>query len=312
MRNALTESLCQIAAKNEKLLFLVADIGNITFDKFREEFPERFINVGVAEANMVGIAAGLALSGKIPFVYTIASFLTMRAFEQIRDDVCYQKANVKIVGVGGGVAYSTLGPTHHTVEDLAMMRAVPNMTVISPADPLEAKKVSLAVCDHEGPVYIRLGKAGEPNLYADDNFPFRIGKANVMRKGRDVTLFTTGAITGSVLKAAGLLGREGIEARVVNMHTLKPLDREAVLSAAEETRAIVSIEEHSLYGGLGGAVSEILAEEAPRKVPFKRLGLPDRFAHDYGPLDYVRNRMGLSVERIVQTAKDLLEKGKQP
>ena len=309
MRDAFTQALCKIAAENDKMIFLVADIGNITFDCFRKEFPERFINVGVAEANMVGMAAGLALSGKVPFVYTIASFLTMRAFEQIRDDVCYQNVNVKIVGVGGGIAYSTLGPTHHTVEDIAMMRAIPNMTIISPADPLEARKVSHAVCAHEGPVYIRLNKAGEPNLYKSDDFIFTIGKANRMREGKDGTLISTGAITGLALQAAEVLAQEGIQVRVVNMHTLKPLDREAILCAAHETKAIVSIEEHSLYGGLGSAISEVLAEENPcSRVPFKRLALPDRFSHDYGSQSYLRGRMGLSVERVTATMKNLLDK----
>lgn len=305
MRNAFTESLCDIAERDSRILFLVADIGNITFDRFRDQHSNRFINIGVAEANMVGTAAGLALSGKLPFVYTIASFLTMRAMEQIRDDVCYQNVNVKIIGVGGGIAYSTLGPTHHTVEDIAMMRAIPNMTVISPADPLEAKKASLAIYEHEGPVYVRLNKVGEPNLYTED-YPFKIGRATLLRKGDDAAIIATGAINGRALQAAAILEKEGISVRVINMHTLKPIDREAVLQAAE-TGAVVSLEEHSPFGGLGGAVAEILATEASRRVPFRILAFPDQFAHHYGDQEYLRDRHGLGLSRIVGTIKELLK-----
>jgi transketolase len=306
MRNALTEALCRIAAKDERFLFLVADIGNITFDQFRKEHPDRFFNLGVAEANMVGVAAGLALSGKVPFVYTIASFLTMRAFEQIRDDVCYQNVNVKIVGVGGGVAYSNLGPTHHTVEDIAMMRAIPNMTIVAPADPLEAEKVSYAVCDHDGPVYIRLNKAGEPNLYTED-YDFVLGQATTLREGTDITLIATGAINQKAFAAADMLLAEGVSARVVNMHTLKPIDRDAILRAATETKAILTIEEHSCMGGLGGAVAEVLAQDAATNVPFRILGLPDAFAHEYGDQEFLTARLGLGTNDVVAAAQDLLK-----
>ena len=305
MRNAFTESLCEIARQNEKVFLLVADIGNITFDLFRKDFPDRFLNVGVAEANMVGVAAGLALSGKIPFVYTIASFLTMRAFEQIRNDVCYQNLNVKIVGVGGGVAYSTLGPTHHALEDISMFRAVPNMTIVSPADPVEARKVSQVAVKTMGPMYIRLAKAGEPVLNTKP-YDFRIGRAVTLREGNDTTFITTGAITKKALLAAESLSREGIQARVLNMHTLKPLDREVILRAAAETKAILTVEEHSLYGGLGSAVAEVLAEEASQKIPFKRMALPDLFSHDFGSQDYLTDTLGLSVNSMVTTMKKLL------
>jgi len=283
---------------------LVSDIGNITFDSFRKEFPDRFLNVGVAEANMIGVSAGLALCGKTPVAYTIASFEVFRAFEQIRDDVCYQNLPVKIVGVGGGLAYSTLGPTHHTVEDFAMFRAVPNITVVCPADPVEAELLAVAAIERDGPVYIRLAKAGEPRIHSGD-FPIQIGRAIRMADGGDITLIATGIMVGKALGAAEILRRQGIYAGVINMHTLKPLDQDAVLEVARETGTIVTVEEHSVFGGLGGAVAEVLAEEEPG-VRLKRLGLPDRFCSQYGTQEYLLDQFGLSPEGISRSVRELI------
>lgn len=296
--------MCELARRDDRILFLVSDIGNITFDAFRAEFPQRFINVGVAEANMIGVSAGLALSGRIPVAYTIASFQVFRAFEQIRDDVCYQNLPVKIVGVGGGLAYGTLGPTHHTVEDLAMFRAVPNMTVVCPADPVEAQLLAAAAVELPGPVYIRLAKAGEPTIHGD-GFSLRIGRAVRLADGGDVTLIATGVLVRTALEGARLLRAHGIHASVIDMHTLKPLDDEAVLEAARRTGAVVTIEEHSIYGGLGGAVAEVLAERAAG-VRLKRLGLPDHFCAEYGSQDDLLEQAGLSATAIVQATSDLL------
>lgn len=304
MRNAFTQTMCELARRDDRILFLVSDIGNIIFDAFRAEFPRRFINVGVAEANMIGVSAGLALSGKIPIAYTIASFQVFRAFEQIRDDVCYQNLPVKIVGVGGGLAYSTLGPTHHTVEDLAMFRAVPNMTIVCPADPVEARLLAAASIDRPGPVYIRLAKAGEPTIHGDD-FSLSIGRAVRLAEGTDVTLIATGVLVRTALEGARILRGQGIHAGVIDMHTLKPLDEEAVLEAARRTGAVVTIEEHNIYGGLGGAVAEVLAEHAA-EVRLKRLGLPDHFCAEYGSQDYLLERVGLSAKAIAEAASDFL------
>lgn len=304
MRNAFTEAICEVARQDPRIVFLVSDIGNITFDCFRREFPERFLNVGVAEANMIGVSAGLALAGKIPIAYTIASFEVFRAFEQIRDDVCYQNLPVKIVGVGGGLAYSTLGPTHHTVEDVAMFRAVPNMTILCPADPIEAKLLAFAAVERSGPVYVRLAKAGEPRVHAAE-IPIRVGQAIRLTDGEDVTLIATGVLVWRALKAAQTLRAEGVHAAVLDMHTLKPLDERAVTDAARRTGAIVTLEEHSLYGGLGGAVAEVIAEQAPG-AHLKRLGLPDRFCSEYGTQDYLLDRAGLSVEAVARAVSEFL------
>lgn len=304
MRNAFTEAICERAQRDERLIFLVADIGNITFDNFRQEFPHRFLNVGVAEANMVGVSAGLALSGKIPVVYTIASFEIFRAFEQIRDDVCYQNLPVKIVGVGCGLAYSTLGPTHHTLEDIAVLRALPNLTIVCPADPVEARLLSLAAIERDGPVFVRLAKAGEPRIFPETH-RVEIGKAVTVADGEDVAMVATGLMVGASLRAAESLRVEGIQARVLNMHTIKPLDRDAVLTAARETGAVVTVEEHSTYGGLGGAVAEVLAEEAAR-TRFLRLGLPDRFCSLYGSHEALLDEAGLSPDKIARSITGLL------
>ena len=304
MRNAFTLAMCELAKRDPRILFIVSDIGNITFDSFRAEFPERFMNVGVAEANMIGVCAGLASCGRIPIAYTIASFEIFRAFEQIRDDVCYQNLPVKIVGVGGGLAYSTLGPTHHVIEDLAMFRAMPNMTVVCPSDPVEARLLALASVEHPGPVYIRLAKAGEKRLFSEDH-TIEIGQAIPMAIGGDVTLIATGMMVGNALKAASRLEESGIQTGVLNVHTLKPIDREAILDAAERSGLIVTVEEHGIYGGLGGAVAEVVAEEGV-PVRVKRLGLPDRFCPDYGTQEHLWERAGLDPESIVEAVQSLL------
>jgi transketolase len=304
MRNAFTSAMCELARRDPRILFIVSDIGNITFDGFRAEFPDRFLNVGVAEANMIGVCAGLALCGKIPVAYTIAAFEVFRAFEQIRDDVCYQNLPVKIVGVGGGLAYSTLGPTHHTIEDLAMFRAVPNMTIVSPADPVEARLLALASVECPGPVYIRLGKAGEKTLFPQTH-RIEIGKAVELVEGGDVVLVATGLMVGNCLDAAARLRESGISAGVLNVHTIKPLDRDAILAAADRVGLIVTVEEHNTHGGLGGAVAELVAEDAPG-VKVKCLGLPDRFCSDYGSQEHLWRNAGLAPDAIAERVRGLL------
>lgn len=308
MRDAFNTELNDIAAENPDTFLLTADIGFKVFDRFRDEHPGHFINMGVAEMNMIGVAAGLAMSGKFPFVYTIIPFLTMRAFEQIRVDVCIQNLNVKIVGVGGGVAYGTLGPTHHSIEDIAILRALPNMTVISPCDPLETRLAVRAATEHQGPVYVRLGKNGEPTLHTE-KYPFKIGQACEMRSGSDATIISTGFVTNYALEASALLAQQGIKARVVNMHTIKPIDQGAILRAANETSSIVTVEEHNIIGGLGSAVSEVLAE-ASTGIPFARLGIRDGFCHGVGSQEFHLRRNGVSPEDIVATTIKLMERNR--
>jgi len=281
MRNAYLSALYGLAKVDRNVLALVSDNGAIVYDKFRKDFPGQFLNFGIAEANMVGVAAGLAASGKIPFAYTISNFITMRAFEQVRNDVCLQKMNVKLVGIGAGFVYSNLGPTHHGTEDIVLMRSLPNMTIFSPADPLEAKKVTFAATKIDGPVYIRLSTGGTPIVYEKD-YDFKAGKAVVLRDGVDITLIFTGGIGFEVLKAVQDLKRMNISARLVNIHTIKPIDKEAILKSAWETGAILTIEEHTVNGGLGSAVAEILMENGVSPVKFRRLGLNGVFASGYG------------------------------
>jgi transketolase len=259
----------------------------------------------VAEQNMTGMAAGMALSGKIALTYSIANFPTMRCLEQVRNDVCYHNANVKVVSVGGGFTYGAMGATHHALEDLAVMRAMPGLVVVAPGDPVEATAATRAVIAYSGPCYLRLGKAGEPVVHQSP-IDFKLGKAIQMREGRDATLICTGGILQNVVRAAERLEREGIETRVLSMHTLKPLDTEAVLAAGRETGAIFTIEEHSVIGGLGSAVAEVLAEADGNKVPFKRIGVSSGFSPHIGSQEYMQDCHGLTEAGIAKAVASAL------
>jgi transketolase len=253
--------------------------------------------VGVAEQNLTGIAAGLAHSGKIVFTYSIANFPTLRCLEQIRNDVCSHRANVKIVAVGGGFAYGALGYTHHGLEDLGILRILPHMTVIAPGDPTETRLATRAVVHWPGACYLRIGKAGEPRLHTIEP-PFQVGKAIMVRPGRDATLISTGAILKQTLAAAEQLAATGIEARVLSMHTLKPLDIDAIQRAARETAAIVTVEEHSVIGGLGSAVAEVLAELGTPGLRFRRFGVPDGYGHVVGSQEHLCRQLGSLPELV--------------
>jgi transketolase len=311
VRTTFIHTLIDCARANERIWLLVGDLGYSVVEPFREEFPDRFINVGVAEQNMTGIATGLALSGKIVFTYSIANFPTLRCLEQIRNDVCYHRANVKIVAVGGGFAYSAQGMTHHATEDLAIMRALPNMTVVAPGDPVETALATRAIIEWPGPCYMRLGKAQEPVVHKTSP-DFQIGKAIVVRDGSDVTLIATGGILFNTVQAADELAQQGIQARVLSMHTLKPLDTEAVLAAAQQTKAIITVEEHSLIGGLGSAVAEVLAELGNSHTTFRRIGIKDEFCQQVGSQEYLRGIYGLSVDGIVDAIELLIGRGIAP
>ncbi len=307
MRDAYLSALYDLAKNNKQIMALVADIGAIVYDKYRQDFPEQFINFGVAEANMISAAAGLASCGKIPFAYTITPFITMRTYEQIRNDVCLQKMNVKIVGVGAGFVYSTLGRTHHSIEDIALMKVLPNMTIISPADPLEARKATIAAAQIEGPVYLRLGTSKEPDVYQQD-YDFTVGRGVRLKDGKDATIIATGSIVHDALQAANELEKENISVRLINIHTIKPIDKEIILQAARETRAILTVEEHNIEGGFGSSVADVILEENDVPIKFKRLGLNDTFCSYYGTHQELKSHYGLAKEDIIKEVKYLLNK----
>lgn len=306
MRTAFIETLFELAKHDERVVLIVGDLGFRVVTPFMERLPRQFINAGVAEQNMTGLAAGMALSGKIVFTYSIANFPTLRCLEQIRNDVCYHNANVKIVAVGGGFAYGALGVTHHATEDLGIMRMLPEMVVVAPADPVETRHATRAILEHSGPCYLRIGKAGEPEVHKKP-IEFRLGKAIQVRDGEDLTLISTGALLQTAVRVAERLTANGVETRVLSMHTLKPMDNEAVLAAARETQAVVTLEEHSVIGGLGSAVAEALAEANGVKVAFQRIGLPSCFSPHVGSQEYIREQHGLTEERILNCLEPLLE-----
>lgn len=307
MRTAFFQTLERLAADNPRIFLVTGDLGFSVVDEFARRHPAQFLNVGVAEQNMTGVAAGLALSGKIVFTYSIANFPTLRCLEQIRNDVCYHRADVKIVSVGGGYSYGALGSSHHATEDLAVLRAMPEMCVVVPGGPREAECATRAVVARPGPCYLRLGRAGEPAIHAKP-FDFRIGRALTVREGADLTLIATGSAVPIAVGAAENLAARGLQARVLSMHTIKPLDAEAVVRAMRETRVILTVEEHSVVGGLGGAVAEVIAQEAAPSVPFRILGLPDAFCRDVGSQNYLRRRAGLSPEDVATAAQALHER----
>jgi len=306
MRNAFVHSLEKMAACNEDIIVLVADNGAIVFDRFREQYPERFFNVGIAEANMVGVAAGLAACGKIPFAYTIGSFLTMRAFEQIRNDVCMQRMNVKLAGIGAGFVYSALGPTHHATEDIALMSSLPKMTILAPADPLEAAAAAMVAAKTDGPVYLRLATGGTPSLHQDKEILFEVGDSIQMATGTDLTIISHGLMVHEAMEASQLLRREGISARILNMVSIKPFDEKAVIQAAEETGTVLVVEDHSLQGGLGSMIGTFLLETG---IPcaFARLGLEESFAVGYGSFEDLKEINRLDTRRIAAAARSLLD-----
>lgn len=306
MRTAFFRTLLDLAAADERINLVVGDLGFGAVEPFAERFPQRFLNAGVAEQNMTGIAAGVALSGKTVFTYSIANFPTLRCLEQIRNDVCYHNANVKVVAVGGGFTYGPLGMTHHATEDLAIMRALPGMIVVAPGDPVEVEQATRAIAAHPGPCYLRLGRTGEPVVHGGE-IDFRLGRAIRVLDGADLTLISTGGLLETAIRVAERLAIEGVQARVLSMHTIKPLDAEAVLSAARETRAIVTLEEHSVIGGLGSAVAEVLAESGEFPVTFKRLGLPSVFSSHVGSQEYLRAQYGISEEGILQSLEPLMQ-----
>ena len=305
MRTAFVDALFEIAQRDARVVLITGDLGFSVLEKFRDTLPLQYVNAGVAEQNMTSMALGMALTGKVVFTYSIANFPTLRCLEQVRNDVCYHEANVKIVAVGGGFAYGAAGSTHHATEELGVMRLMPGLTVVAPADPVEARAAAAALVEHPGPCYLRLGKAGEPTLHGSRPIDFRLGRAIVVREGSDLALISTGSMLKAALGAAAKLAERGIGARVLSMHTLKPLDEAAVLAAARETGAILTLEQHSVIGGLGGAVAELLAESG-LAVRFRRIGVPSAFPDAVGSQDWLERKLGLDEAGVTASALALL------
>ncbi len=296
MRNAFADEVTKLAEKNDKVVLMPGDIGNKLFDKFKEKFPNRFFNCGVAEANLIGMAAGIASCGLRPIGYTIAPFITTRCYEQIRVDICYNNFPVVIVAVGAGFEYAPLGATHHSCEDLAIMRALPNMSVICPGDAYEVRSAIRLALNHDGPVYLRLGKKNDPLVYKEVPNS-KIGKGNIIQKGKDVCILSIGNMLSTSVEAAKILGEKGISAQVVNMFTLKPLDTEVLSDVFNEFGLIATIEEHSLLGGLGSSVAEWSCDNF-KKSRLLRFGTKDRFLYRVGSQSYAREFMGLAPYQI--------------
>ncbi|HWQ63561.1 MAG TPA: transketolase C-terminal domain-containing protein [Methanospirillum sp.] len=298
MRDTFARELTVLAASDPRIMILSGDIGNHMFDDFKEQFPERFINCGVAEGNMISVAAGLALSGFRPIVYTFAAFDVTRCYEQIRIDLCFQNLPVIIIGLGGGLTYSQLGPTHYICEDLAILRCLPHMNIICPADPIEVVLALQASLEVNNPVYIRINKKNEPCIECISK-DFTIGKARVVRTGSDVCLITTGVINSEVLKASKLLELRGISAEVIHFHTIKPLDEEMMHQICHRFTEIVTIEEHSTIGGLGGMLAEWIVDNQISGVQMLRLGTRDEFIIPSYNQQEARTFFGLSAEQMI-------------
>ena len=303
-RESFGEALCELAKTDEDIVVLDADLSAATKTSiFQKQYPERFINCGIAESNMIGVAAGLAAAGKKPFAASFAMFSTGRAFEQIRNSVAYPNLNVKIAGSHAGISTGEDGATHQCLEDIGIMRTIPNMVILNPADHWEMMAATKAALEHNGPVYIRLGRLAIDSFNDPDNYKFELGKGIVLREGKDLTIIANGLCVAPSLEAAAKLAEEGIEAKVINIHTIKPLDEELVVAAAKETGKVVTVEEHSIIGGLGGAVCECLAEKAP--VPVKRIGINDVFGES-GPAVALLEKYGLDAAGIYKQIKEFI------
>lgn len=300
-REAYGKAIVELGERNHNVVALDADLAGATKSAgFKKAHPDRFFDMGIAEADMVATAAGLATCGKIPFASTFAVFATGRAFDQVRNSVCYPNLNVKIVGTHAGPSCGEDGGTHQAVEDIALMRSLPNMTVVVPADDVEAEQVVYAAAEHKGPMYLRMARLASPTVHTSDDYEFKLGRGELLRDGSDVTIIACGMMVPRALDAAEALAKEGIEAQVVNMATIKPLDTELVVECAKKTGKVVTVEEASVIGGLGGAVAEALSENYP--VPVKRIGMPDCFGKSGNGAELL-DEFGLSAEHIIEVVK---------
>ncbi len=303
-RHAFTETLLEMARKDARIMAVTSDAkGSVTLGDFEKSLPRQFLELGIAEQNTVGVSAGLARSGKRPFVCGPASFYSARAIEQVKNDVAYANSNVKIIGVSGGVSYGALGSTHHSLHDIAFMRAIPNLTVLLPCDNAQTREVTRFLAVHDGPAYMRVGRTPVPDVYADGSACFVFGKAGLLREGRDCTIIAAGEAVFHALKAADELARAGVKARLLDMPTLKPIDSEAVVAAAKETGSIVTVEEHGIHGGLGAAVAEIVVQSRP--VPMKMIAFPDEFV-PAGSSAELFAHYGITGPSIAKTVREFL------
>ena len=305
MRQSALNAVYELAKRDPRVLFIGSDLGAGVLDQMKTEMPDRYFMEGVSEAAIIGMSAGLAMDGYIPYVNTIATFLTRRCYEQVAIDLCLHKLPVRLLASGGGAVYAPLGPTHMALEDVAIMRALPNMTVVAPADAPEMTRVVEATLDWPDPVYIRFAKGGDPVVSSADR-GFALGKAIAMRAGRDVAIVSTGVMTWRSLEAATTLAGAGIDASVLHVHTIKPLDEGAIRAAASASALVVTVEEHSRIGGLGSAVSDVLAEAGIR-TPQLRLAFPDAFVGTYGSQDNVLEAAGLQPPHIAASVQQALE-----
>lgn len=304
-REAYGKALAKLAEMNDKVVVLDADLSKSTKTAdFKKVCPERFFNMGIAEQNLMGAAAGMALGGKIPFASTFAMFAAGRAFEIIRNSICYPKVNVKVCATHAGITVGEDGASHQSVEDVSLMRSIPNMTVIVPADGVETEKVIFEAAKYDGPMYVRLGRSAVPDIFPED-YKFEIGKGNILKEGKDVAIIACGVMVNEAMIAAEELKAAGIEAMVINMASIKPIDKELIVKAAKETGLIVTAEEHSIIGGLGSAVAEVVTEECP--VPVKRIGIMDTFGESGTP-SALMEKYGLTAKNIVSVVKNSMSK----
>jgi transketolase len=305
MRIAFVNTVLKVAKKNAKIFLITADLGFSVFEEYMQELPDQFLNIGIAEQNMTGVAAGMAMEGRIPIIYSIVPFSTMRNFEQIRNDICYQNLNVKIVGVGAGFSYGPYGHTHHGLEDIGILRTLPNLTILTPGDPIEAKWATEQALKLKGPVYIRLGRAGEPTVHMPSQ-KFTIGKNVIVRSfGNSFTIFALSTMLASAVEIAEELNAEDINGTVLSVPTIKPFDSQSVIDAAKKSSVLITLEEHAVYNGLGSAVSEVIAESG-NPVNFKRFAVPDRFTKVMGNQEYMRKANALDKESIKERIRELI------
>ena len=303
MRNHLINKITEFAGQNENIMLITADLGFSVIEKFKERFPNRYINVGIAEQNMATVAAGLALEGNTVFIYSIGNFPTLRCIEQIRNDICYHNANVKILAVGSGFAYGTLGMTHHATEDLAIMRALPNMKVFTPCDSISAEAIAQDICRINGPCYVRLERGGEPGIFSKDE-KFKIGKLKEIRKGYDIAVITIGTVINEAIKAADILREQNKNISVYSVYSLKPIDKEQILEIAKEYKYIITVEDHQITGGLGSTIAESIAENN-MVTKIIRLGLNDEFTSVVGNQEYLREIYKIDYKTIIRKIESL-------
>lgn len=305
-RQVICDTLIELGGKDKDIVVLTSDSrGSASMTNFAKELPEQFVEVGIAEQNIVGIAAGLAASGKKPYIASPACFLSMRSIEQVKVDVAYSKTNVKLIGISGGLSYGALGMSHHSLQDIAVMRAIPGINIILPADKHETKKMIEALAENTEPTYIRIGRNPVADVYSSDEYGFEIGKAVTMSEGTDITIIAAGETVKIAMDAADMLKKKGVSCRVLNMHTIKPLDETEIIKAAKETGCIITVEEHSIYGGLGAAVSEVVTQNCP--VPMKIVGVPDEPAIP-GKSEEVFKHYGLTADNISSIALEIIKK----